>query len=81
MRSKWVILAGALLIACLSARGGASAAESEAVVVRLGLFSNDPVADFNGDGSVNFLDLAIIKQYFFGPPGPSGASSLCGASD
>ena len=27
--------------------------------------------DLNEDGVVNFGDLAILKRYFFGPPGPS----------
>ena len=29
-------------------------------------------ADLNGDGVVNFVDLSILKQRFFKPPGPSG---------
>ena len=28
--------------------------------------------DLNGDGIVNGADLAILKTFFFGPPGPSG---------
>ena len=30
--------------------------------------------DFNGDQTVDFLDLGVMKQYFFGPPGPSGVA-------
>ena len=34
-------------------------------------FSTDPDADLNGDGSVNGGDLAILKPFYFQPPGPS----------
>jgi hypothetical protein len=34
-------------------------------------FTSDPDADLNGDLKVDFADLAIQKQMFFGPPGPS----------
>jgi len=34
-------------------------------------FSSDPDADLNGDGSVNFGDLGIMKNQFFQTPGPS----------
>ena len=34
-------------------------------------FSADPDADLNGDGFVNATDLAILKSFFFKPPGPS----------
>ncbi len=34
-------------------------------------FSTDPDADLNGDGGVNAADLAILKVFFFKPPGPS----------
>ena len=27
--------------------------------------------DDNGDGQTNFLDLQVVQQFFFGPPGPS----------
>ena len=40
-------------------------------------FTNDPDADLNGDGSVNFLDLARLKAGFFEPPGPSGTPNAC----
>ncbi len=39
-------------------------------------FSTDPDADLNGDGSVNGGDLAILKPFFFQPPGPSYIDSL-----
>ncbi len=29
-------------------------------------------ADFNGDGVVNFRELAVMRRMFFGKPGPSG---------
>ncbi|MFK8029883.1 MAG: FG-GAP-like repeat-containing protein [Gammaproteobacteria bacterium] len=32
--------------------------------------SSDPVADFNSDGAVNFLDAAVLTDYFLLPPGP-----------
>ncbi len=35
------------------------------------VFSDDQVADFNGDGIVNQLDLAILRRSVGGPPGPS----------
>ncbi len=35
-------------------------------------FSNDPLADLNGDGFAASADLAILKVMFFKPPGPSG---------
>ena len=34
-------------------------------------FKNDADADLNGDGSVNLIDLAKLKQQFFRAPGPS----------
>jgi hypothetical protein len=34
-------------------------------------FTADPDADLNGDGSVSAADLAILKMFFFQPPGPS----------
>ncbi len=49
-------------------------------MVDLGLLRNtffnvgDLDADFNGDGVVNVVDLAIIRLAFFGVPGPSGIS-------
>jgi hypothetical protein len=32
----------------------------------------DPDADLDGSGSVNFIDLGVLKGWFFLPPGPSG---------
>ena len=37
----------------------------------------NPDADFNVDGKVNFADLAVMKQSFFAPPGPSGLPNDC----
>ena len=34
-------------------------------------FSGDPDADLDGNGVVNFADLAILKSLVFLPPGPS----------
>ena len=39
--------------------------------------SSEPNADFDGDGTVSFTDLGIMKQQFFGPPGPSGLPNAC----
>ena len=33
--------------------------------------------DFNSDGVTNMQDVAIMKQFFFGPPGPSGLPNDC----
>ncbi|MEM7084424.1 MAG: penicillin acylase family protein [Pseudomonadota bacterium] len=33
--------------------------------------SADPDGDLNGDGAVNFLDFAIFRDFFLGPPGPA----------
>ena len=35
-------------------------------------FTSDPDSDFNADGNVNFLDLAILQSYFGQAPGPPG---------
>jgi len=35
------------------------------------VFANDPIADLNVDGVINFADLAIMKTSFFKKPGPS----------
>jgi len=42
-------------------------------------FTNDADADLNGDGAVNFGDLALLKTAFFLPPGPSGVPNDCDA--
>jgi hypothetical protein len=34
-------------------------------------FSTNADADLNGDGFVNFADLAIMKRGFFKKPGPA----------
>ncbi|KPJ92449.1 MAG: hypothetical protein AMJ53_09350 [Gammaproteobacteria bacterium SG8_11] len=46
----------------------------------LGLFkqvygTDDAVADFNGDGRVDDIDLGILRSQFFQPPGPSNPDS------
>lgn len=33
--------------------------------------------DFDGSGQTNFADLAIMSQYFFSAPGPSGVPNSC----
>ena len=33
----------------------------------------NPDADLDGSGIVGFVDLAIMRSQFFGPPGPSAA--------
>ena len=45
--------------------------------MKAGFFSTDPDLDLDSNGTVNFGDLAIFKQLFFQPPGPSAAGSLC----
>lgn len=42
------------------------------------IFTGDADADLNGDESVNFIDLGIMKASFFQPPGPSGLPNACG---
>lgn len=37
----------------------------------------NPDADFNGSGSVNFAELAVMRQRFLKPPGPSGLANAC----
>lgn len=38
----------------------------------LGTTGFKAAADFNGDGTVNFRELAVMRRMFFGKPGPSG---------
>jgi hypothetical protein len=38
---------------------------------RAALFTTDPDADFDGDGTVSLSDLAILKEFFLAAPGPS----------
>jgi hypothetical protein len=40
-------------------------------------FTDDPDADFDGSGNVNFTDLGVMKSFFFLPPGPSGVPNSC----
>ncbi|MBE9563853.1 MAG: thrombospondin type 3 repeat-containing protein, partial [Proteobacteria bacterium] len=35
-------------------------------------FTADPHADLDGSGTVSAVDLAILKSFYFKPPGPSG---------
>jgi hypothetical protein len=44
----------------------------DAATMKARFFSEDPDADLNGDGHVNFVDLGILKRYIYKPPGPSG---------
>lgn len=47
-------------------------------ILKNGFFPvNDPDADFNGDGLVNFGDLAILVSFEDLPPGPSGVPNDC----
>jgi hypothetical protein len=39
--------------------------------MRVHFFTSDPHADLDGDGEVNYGDLAIIKAQMYAPPGPS----------
>jgi hypothetical protein len=48
--------------------------------MKLVFFTSDANADLNGDGSVNAIDLGIIRQGFFQPPGPSGVPNVCNGS-
>jgi len=40
-------------------------------------FTNDPDADFDGNGFVNFVDVGVMKSFFFQAPGPSGVPNDC----
>ncbi len=40
-------------------------------------FAGDPNADINVDGTVDFLDLEILRDAIFTVPGPSGLDNLC----
>jgi hypothetical protein len=42
--------------------------------------TDDDDADLDGNGTVNFLDLAILRQSLGQPPGPSGVPNDCDAS-
>ena len=44
-------------------------------MLKVAFFTADPDADLDGNGIVNFLDLAVMKQSFFQPPGPSGVAA------
>ena len=37
--------------------------------------TNDEEADLDGDGNVNAIDMAIMKSFFYGVPGPGGAAT------
>ena len=41
------------------------------------LFTTDPDADLNGDGTVTFKDVLIFKSLLNQPPGPSGVTNVC----
>jgi hypothetical protein len=40
-------------------------------------FTDDEDADFDGNGTVGFEDLVLLRQQFFGEPGPSGIPNAC----
>lgn len=44
------------------------------------MFSTDDDADLDGDGFVNFADLSVVFDFFFGEPGPSGLADDCDCS-
>lgn len=44
------------------------------VLMRAAFYSSNGDADLNGDGVVNFADLAILKSFLNQPPGPSGVA-------
>lgn len=52
-------------------------------VLKLAFFSTpvapswNPDADFIPDNVVNFRDLGVMKDFFFGQPGPSGLPNFC----
>ncbi len=46
-------------------------------IYRLVVFTADDDADFDGNGAVDLLDLLIMKNMFFGPPGPGVNGLLC----
>ena len=50
----------------------------DVAIMKERFFTDDAVADLNGDGSVNFSDLGILKGAMFLPPGPSGEGGPCG---
>ena len=41
------------------------------------LATGDLDTDINGDGVVNFVDIAQFQSYFLNPPGPSGLNASC----
>lgn len=45
---------------------------SDLAYMKKHFFTTDDLADLNGDGYVNFIDLGIIKNMYFKHPGPSG---------
>ncbi len=46
-------------------------------IYRLVVFTADEDADFDGNGAVDLLDLLIMKNMFFGPPGPGAHDFSC----
>lgn len=52
---------------------------ADLVVMRANFFiSGDLDTDLNGDGHTAFVDLGIVKNFFFGAPGPTGLANPCG---
>ena len=45
---------------------------SDLAYMKKHFFTTDDLADLNGDGYVNFIDLGILKRMYFKRPGPSG---------
>jgi hypothetical protein len=48
---------------------------SDLAIFKQAFDTSDANADFNGDGVVDALDLEILKEQYFGPPGPSQPDS------
>ena len=49
------------------------------VIFRSLIGTNVQVADFNGDGAVNWGDWPVMQALLSQPPGPSPAPTLCDA--
>ncbi len=50
-------------------------------IFRSAFFGPGPDEDFDGDGVVNTADLSYMRTAFFEPPGPSGVTTDCSATN